>query len=345
MATLAPLTSHSNVHRTSPRTRSLQVPNLDGIMCVVGTGAERVLSFVCPEPHCGLKFSTEFKLKSTLCNALSLIECHFLLLQVICVYTQISRSSVMTVRGCSQSWKPELIIVRTHVPCLSHLEIFILSDLDSLHSEGLTCSKIQVQNEDLLTLGYGRGAGNSIQEALAILAECRHSGYPPVAIPTQLSPKMQGDGLLRVLSSPEVLELFKPMPEPRIGQFLDALQNVSSSALLSHLMLQFFCQIVDSDPLSDLSKHCRRFMRQMARHSQILPPSLFVTGVLRSSAEVLAGGGPSDIYQGVYRGHTVALKVLRTFDASPEFLLKIKKVIFQIYRQYLCLTFVVGSVP
>jgi hypothetical protein len=66
-------------------------------------------------------------------------------------------------------------------------------------------------------------------------------------------------------------------------------------------------------------------LRKLCGHAAILPTSHTLTDGLKKSGEIpKAGGGFAEVWQGTYKGHTVAIKALRMYDTDE--LLKVKKV-------------------
>ncbi|KAF9259352.1 kinase-like protein [Marasmius fiardii PR-910] len=64
---------------------------------------------------------------------------------------------------------------------------------------------------------------------------------------------------------------------------------------------------------SEYCRKCMKFLRLLVNKYHILPPSLFVQEVIMEGSRILAVGGYSDIYKGIYKSKSVCLKVLRMY--------------------------------
>lgn len=58
----------------------------------------------------------------------------------------------------------------------------------------------------------------------------------------------------------------------------------------------------------------RSILYDAVKQRQVLPASLVIDGVRRTTKDPIKGGGMADIYQGELNDKTVALKVLRYFE-------------------------------
>ena len=112
--------------------------------------------------------------------------------------------------------------------------------------------------------------------------------------------------------------------------FLNAVQDVSNQWSIV-TVADNFIQILN-DPyiwLSDgtdpdgvsyaqIRTALRHVLMSVSINSDILPMSLFLSGVACTSRESIGGGSFGDVYRGTYHGEPVALKRLRTFRTSDE---------------------------
>ncbi|KAF9259886.1 kinase-like protein [Marasmius fiardii PR-910] len=74
-----------------------------------------------------------------------------------------------------------------------------------------------------------------------------------------------------------------------------------------------YMEIQTKDLDHQYRRKCGKYLRDLSKKHSILPPSWFVTDITNVSPQLVAVGGNSDVYQGIYQNRLVCLKVSRTY--------------------------------
>jgi hypothetical protein len=112
---------------------------------------------------------------------------------------------------------------------------------------------------------------------------------------------------------------------------VDAIQLVSPTVALSPSLLRYLYLLrktLDELRLGDeFYRHALYLLVKLASNSNILPTSLFVSGVdIGAVRDPIHGGGFADIYQGRFEGMDVAVKKLRFHGGDREQLHRVRRV-------------------
>ncbi|KAF7374755.1 Kinase-like protein [Mycena sanguinolenta] len=157
-------------------------------------------------------------------------------------------------------------------------------------------------------------AGHSI----SAIVKSRHARTTLLQIATDLG--IYGDARLRNALSED---------EQRIANYISSiLESESERAAVLQLTgdsAQYFLDVVqmvtvDRGLLLEKQHNAkaRRMIIKLSEACDELPSSLFISGITRRDEHATFGGGFGDIYQASYGGKTVALKLLRVFQADEQ---------------------------
>ncbi|KAJ6459552.1 kinase-like domain-containing protein, partial [Mycena sanguinolenta] len=96
-------------------------------------------------------------------------------------------------------------------------------------------------------------------------------------------------------------------------RFLDVVQSVSFNLKKMQLLINSICQTLDKGLLIDEehSRMARRMIRKLSVSCDMLPSSLFITGITKKERDPTFGGAYGDIYRASYDNQIVALKHMR----------------------------------
>ncbi|KDQ49363.1 hypothetical protein JAAARDRAFT_644376 [Jaapia argillacea MUCL 33604] len=114
-----------------------------------------------------------------------------------------------------------------------------------------------------------------------------------------------------ILSTKKSMDVVRELSSEELQMFLDHLDDI-----LGQLWPDTF----------DYSQ-CLCVLRQLCRMSSMLPKCVRLEGEPEKSTESYTFGGICDIFKGTYRGETVAIKILRSYDSNKTD--RINKMFFQ----------------